>query len=151
MNDWDPIGPGGALGSPAAGLRAALLLMAMMMTAVFVPFAHTYGPVLNQVPLELRQWPDPSPPARIRHRLEVTAQGRIILDGKLRSDLVELRMGLDLISLERRAVVELRPDPELRYETFLEVLAVAERAGPSLSVAGEGGEGEGFWPPPMTE
>lgn len=145
---WGLIGPEDAFGSPAAGLRAALLVMAMTMSVVFVPFAHTYGPVLNQVPLELRQWPDESHPARIYHPLEIDAQGRIILDGKARSNLVELRMGLDILSLDRRAGVELRPDPNLPYESFLDVLATVECAGLPLTLASGGG---GYWPPIATD
>jgi biopolymer transport protein ExbD len=148
MSGWKPIGVGvSARGAPAADLRAALLLMTMIMTIVFVPFALVVGPRLDQVTLELHQWPDFVSPTGIHHRLEVTAQGRILLDGKLRSDLVELRMSLDSIALERGAVVELQPDPEMRYGRFLEVLATAERAGlPHLLVTGDGG---GYWPPPL--
>ena len=138
MNDWDPIGPGGALGSPAAGLRAALLLMAMMMTAVFVPFAHSYGPMLNQVPMNLREDVDDDPVVGRYHQVEIGPDERIRVDGRLQSGFMDYRRALDIIGADRASGVELRPDPNLRYEYFLEVLAIAKRAGlRHLRVAGE--------------
>ena len=118
---------GGAADAPVGHFRAAMLATAMALLALFPLFLLDHPPPIHQVSIDLgellrdrRGLPD--------HRLDIGAHGGILLDGAPRGDLVELRMGLDLITLDPEAGLELRPHPELRYETFLEVLAVTRRA-----------------------
>jgi biopolymer transport protein ExbD len=129
---------GSASDAPIAQFRAAMLLTAMTLLAAFLPILLCIPPLINQVSVDLRESPCSGPAARVYHRLEIEADGRILLDGRPRANLVELRMGLDIITLDPAAGVEMRPNPNLRYETFLEVLATAERAGAHLRVVGDG-------------
>jgi hypothetical protein len=69
----------------------------------------------------------PLPPPAPR-RVVVTADGRILADGTP-VDLIGLSRRLDLLyAAEDAPWVELRPDPNARYELFAEVLAVFKRA-----------------------
>lgn len=123
------LAPSGGSDDPISHFRAALLVTAMTFIAVSLPFLLTYPLPLHQVPMSLSEsWWDLRAISPY-HRLEIASDGGIILDGRPRSDLVNLRVGLEIISLDHTAGVELRPHPELRYERFLEILAVAERAG----------------------
>src|SRR5438045_2357970 len=114
---------GSASDAPIAQFRAAMLLTTMTLLAVFLPILLCVPPRIDHVPVELLESPCGGQFAGRYHRLEIEADGRILLDGRPRANLVELRMGLDIITLDPAAGVEMRPNPNLRYETFLEILA----------------------------
>lgn len=70
-------------------------------------------------------YPPPPPPLR---RVDVTTDGRILADGTP-VDLIALYRRLNIVSVaEGDQWVELRPEPNARYELFAEVLAVFKRA-----------------------
>lgn len=118
----------GAAHAPLSHVRAAMLVAAIASMIAPLPFLFAYPPPIHRVRIDLSEAELGARAERLYHRLEVTADGRMILDGRPRADLVELRMGLDHLTLDPEAGLELRPHPELRYETFLEVLALTRRA-----------------------
>jgi biopolymer transport protein ExbD len=140
VNGSGLIVPGGGADAPIGHFRAALLVTALTLIAVFLPFLTIhYPPRLHKVMIDVRAEPGYGAAAGPYHRLEVLADGRRILDGRRAADLIELRMGLDYITANPESRVELRADPKARYESFLETLAVIERAGVvHLRVVGEG-------------
>jgi biopolymer transport protein ExbD/TolR len=139
--DFASVGPRGA------GARAQLLL-ALLLAAV-APFCAVGRPLeTHSVKLDLWLSPEnpaPTGPPSALHRLSVaspawaepiaplrrlviTADGRILADG-VEVDLVGLRRRLDhLATMTDVPWVELRPDPNARYELFAEVFAIFKRA-----------------------
>jgi biopolymer transport protein ExbD len=136
----------------------AQLILAFLLLALCPIFLLTYPPRTHIVRLDLMQEeeepPPPGwkvggalafstmvtpPPPRLHlpsehpaagdpvHTLEVTAEGRILVDGE-EVDFTGLRTRLDWIAVEKHWI-DYRPDPDARYELFLEVLAVTKRAG----------------------
>ena len=138
-----PITPCGPAEAPASHLRSAALVTALALIVAALPFLLAYPPQLHKMTIDLRDSP-PHEAGGPYHRLVIGSDGRIHLDGARCADPIELRAGLDLISISD-AVLEIRPHPELRYETFLEVLAVAKRANISNLRLGDG---EGWFPGP---
>ena len=136
----------GAAHAPLSHFRAAMLVTAIAFMVAPLPFLFAYPPPIHQVRIDLSG----AEAGRLYHRLDVTADGRTILDGRPSADLIELRMGLDLLTLDPEAGLELRPHPELRYEIFLEVLALTRRANVAhLRVAtGPAGTGTGLYAGP---
>jgi hypothetical protein len=142
----------GGLGPASAG-RTAQLLLALLLLAV-LPAAFNHPLQQHIVRLDLTpQAEEPPPPLpdaaagglpRLSvtllndvapigplgpgpiHRLVVTADGRMMLDGAT-LDLIGLRQRLDLIEVEGEWV-SFEPDPNARYELFVEALATAKRA-----------------------
>jgi len=119
--------PGGGTDTPGGHIRAALLVMVLAMMAASLPFLLIFRPPLHQVPIDLAE-PCGDAPAGY-HRLEIDADGSLTLDGARPKDLIELRMGLELISVESDPGLALRPHPELPYRDFLDALATTQRAG----------------------
>lgn len=135
---------------PAAAGRRAQLLLALLLLSVFPAFLLSIPVQTHSVKIELPRLPeaifpaipsepdaylmttlvvpdlDLEPPRRI-HELVVTPQDRVLFNGKA-VDLTGLRTRLDIVGV-REEWVDLRPDPNVRYEMFLEVLAVTRRAG----------------------
>lgn len=118
--------PGGGPDNPAGHIRAALLVMLLMGLAAGLPFLLLMGPELHQVPLALRERCVAAPEGR--HRLDIAADGGMRLDGEALPRLIDLRMHLDVIANQPAPMLALRVDPEVRYDRFLEILAVTQRA-----------------------
>ena len=123
-------------GRPAAFIRAALLVQALVLVAVFVPLIVNVPPRQHAIRVDLVSYPLNG--AAADHLVEVDTSGRVSVDGREQAGLVELRMALDLILVEPGAAIELRPHPEARYEDMIEALAVLKRAGADdLRIAAE--------------
>lgn len=119
--------PGGGTDTPGGYVRLALLAALLTVTSLGGAFLAVYRPLpVHRVPLDLVACA--AAPAGA-HRIDIEANGRIVLDGGRRGDLVALRMQLERASVAADRVVALRPDPELRYERFLEIYAATQRAG----------------------
>lgn len=137
------------VGPRGPGARAQLLL-ALLLAAV-APF-FVIGRPIEQHMVSIDLWPTPENPApagpppvgvfRLTsfyfpdellnrpplRRIDLTADGRVLADG-VAVDLIGLRMLLDLVAVsEPSRWIEFRPDPNARYERFVEVLAVTRRA-----------------------
>jgi biopolymer transport protein ExbD len=135
------------VGARGAGARAQLLL-ALLLAAV-APF-FVIGRPIEQHALRfdlrpLQDWPAAaSPAAEMRpvsllaaprepqagsriHRLVATADGRILVDGSA-VDHGGLRERLDSIAVTETEWVDFRPEPDVRYEHFAEILATVKRA-----------------------
>ena len=61
------------------------------------------------------------------HTLMITPQDKVLFNGR-EVGFESLRMHLDLISVSEGEWVDFRPEPNARYEMFIEILAVAKRA-----------------------
>jgi hypothetical protein len=122
--------PGGGFDAPVSHFRAALLVSVMTIIVTSLPFLLTYPLPLSQVSMALYPSTWDLQGAGPYHRLDIAADGRMFLDGRQQSNRVDLRMHLDIIGLDRDAGVELRPHPDVRYETFLQTLATVRRANP---------------------
>jgi hypothetical protein len=140
-----------AIGPRAPGAQAqllfALLLAALLAIALpFVPLqTHAVSLDFESPPgLAPFDWAQPSPlrpdrraidvpapyraPAAAAHRLDIERSGSLLFDG-CRLDLLSLRLRLDRLEMEDGfGWVDLRPDPEARYETVDEILATLARA-----------------------
>lgn len=139
MGGPDLITLGGDTEAPLSHFRSALLATALLLPALVVLPTLGLQPPTHALRIDLivdsyaaaAPWP--------RHRLDVTADGRAILDGRPVADLIELRMRLDTITIESEPGLELRPDAEARHEDFMEVLGVIRRSSmPNLRVLAEG-------------
>ena len=138
---------------PAAAGRRAQLLLALVLFSVFPVFLLCIPIQTHSVKLNLPHLPEtivpfvpeaPAPPAyflsipiiavpdldleppRRLHELVITPQNRVLMNGR-EVDLTGLRIRLDIIET-REEWVDLRPEPDARYEMFAEVLAVIKRA-----------------------
>lgn len=88
---------------------------------------NSHPPRARQAPIRDRTAPVLPVDQRIA-RIELTASGRILFDGRP-VDLVGLRMELDLMRERDATWLDLRPEPEARYELVDEILATIGRAG----------------------
>jgi biopolymer transport protein ExbD len=134
--------------SPMAEGTGAQLILAILLAALLPLFILTLPVQTHAVKLDLPALPEtamptnpfppqaylltslilPDPvPARPRHELVITAGGQVLMDGSV-VDLLELRQRLDHIETTEKEWVDLRPDPDARYELFAEILAVVKRA-----------------------
>ena len=111
-------------------IRAALFILATMLLAVCAALLPLFPQPTHAVPLDLI---DEHLQRRLLvgsqiHRLEVDRDGNMVFDGTRLCDLIALRQRLDFIMLSEEPILEILPDPELRYETVIEIIAVAGRA-----------------------
>lgn len=159
------------VGPRGAGARAQLLLALLLMAVA--PLCIGYRPYPTHA-VKLDLWPSPENPAPAApppvgvfrlsslsfpdelinlpplRRVDLTADGRVLADG-VAVDLIGLHRRLDMLAVsEARHWVEFRPDPNARYELFVEILAVFKRAmveridldnGPYLRTLDESYEG----------
>ncbi|HEX8379905.1 MAG TPA: biopolymer transporter ExbD [Allosphingosinicella sp.] len=140
----------GGLGTPAdQGLRAQLLL-ALLILSVFPIFLLTFPVQTHGIRIDLPPLPEtivpagpiepqpyllttfvlPNPklvPPRRVHDLVVTPTDVVLMDGK-QVDFRGLRERLDVVAGRDGEWLEFRPNPNARYELFVEVLAVVKRA-----------------------
>ena len=142
-----------ALDDPAAAGRRAQLLLALLLLSVF-PIFLLYIPIqTHSVKINLPHLPEtivpivpatptppvyllslPVPPApdvepeapRQLHELVITSWNTLLWNGR-EVDLAALRTRLNIIEISEEWV-DLRPEPNARYELFAEVLAVIKRA-----------------------
>ena len=112
---------------PITDLRAATLIVAFLFASMFPLFIHR-PPALHEVVIRLRESPDSEFPARNYHRVEIALLRQTRLDGRPQRSLFDLRTGLERLRLEPAVGIELHVHPEVRYEEFLEILAVLKRA-----------------------
>jgi hypothetical protein len=136
------------VGPRGAGARAQLLAALLLMAVAPLCIGERPFPT-HSVKLDL--WPSPENPASsvpppvgafalssidlpdelLRlpplRRIDLAADGRILADGAAVT-LTGLRMRLDIAALEDGHWVEFRPDPNARYELFVEVFAVTRWA-----------------------
>jgi biopolymer transport protein ExbD len=136
------------VGLRGAGARAQLLLALLLMA--LAPFSVIGRPIeQHALRLDLRPPsglpaaaspaaamhpvsllavpPEPEPGSRV-HPLVATADGRILVDGSA-VGFTGLRDRLDAIAVTETDWVDFRPEPNVRYEHFAEILAVVKRAG----------------------
>ena len=106
--------------------RAAQLLFVLLGLALLPVFLLTYPPQTHKLPL-FGTGPGAESASRL-HRLELDADGTIRWETKP-VDPIALRMCLELTDTIPGHGVDFRPDPQARYEAFLEVLAVIRRSG----------------------
>ena len=137
---------------PAAAGRRAQLVLALLFLTVLPIFILTHPLPTHVVWLDLTpaaEEPPPPLPAAVAggefrllstmvlpelppdeprriHKLVLTADGRVVLDGTA-LDLLGLSRRLNLIEVEDEWV-SFEPEPDARYELFAETLAVAKRA-----------------------
>ena len=132
--------PGGGADAPIGHFRSALLATALTLTTAFLPFLTLYLPPPNhRVAIDIRPGPGHDARDEPYHLLEVSAHGRTTLDGREAAGLVALRMRLDYIAAHPQSGIELRADPNARYENFLEILTLLKRANVRhLRIVGEG-------------
>ena len=142
-----------ALDDPAAAGRRAQLLLALLLLCVF-PICFLYVPIqTHSVKIDLPHLPEtivpivpatPTPPVyllslpipatpnveleapRRLHELVITPWNTMLWNGR-QVDLTELRSRLNIVEISEEWV-DLRPDPNARYELFAQVLAVIKRA-----------------------
>lgn len=122
--------PGGGTDTPGGHVRMALLATAMLLLVLLAALFTVPRRATHILRLDLGD------EASIRaldpgcqfHRIDIAADGKIALDGTIRKDLIELRMALELLSLEGWPPLRIHADPELRYERFIEIVAVIKRA-----------------------
>jgi hypothetical protein len=124
---------------PIIHLRAAMLVALLTLVALSPLFGVLRPPPLHQIMIELREDAERGPSDGPYYRLEIAPDRTMVLDGRPQDTLIDLRMQLDLLTLDPEAGLELRPHPEARYEDFLEVLAVVRRVNfRRLRVVGDG-------------
>ena len=113
-----------------AHMRAAMFILAALLLALSGIGLASFPQELHSIPLRLDE-------QRLRglsiagsptHRLGIGRDGRMVFDGKPLCDLLDLRQHLDLIRAGREPILEVLPDPQLRYERLVEIIAVAGRA-----------------------
>lgn len=136
--------------APAAAARRAQLLLALLLGAILPVFLLTLPIPTHSVRIDLPLLPEaivPMPPGagppayllttfivpdldleppRPLHELVITPQDKMLWNGKA-VDVAGLRTRLDIVAI-REEWVDLRPDPNARYEMFAEVLAITKRA-----------------------
>jgi biopolymer transport protein ExbD len=140
----------GQLGSPAAQGARAQLILAVLLTALMPMFLAIFPIETHAVKIDLPPLPDavvPLPRSRPQafllttivyqepvpverrpvHRLVATPWNEVLFDGE-RVDLDGLRRRLDVVVEREFEWVDFRPDPNVRYELFVELLAVTRRA-----------------------
>jgi biopolymer transport protein ExbD len=145
--------PDPTIEEPAAAGRRAQLLLALLLLCIF-PICFLYVPIrTHSVKVDLPRLPDrivraapatPPPPVYLRslpippapdvepeaprpfHGLVITSGNALLWNGR-KVELAELRSRLDIIET-RAEWVDLRPEPNARYELFAEVIAVIKRA-----------------------
>jgi hypothetical protein len=133
----------------AQGARAQLIL-ALLLLSIFPIFWLSVPIQTHAVRIDLPALPDrivPTPasrpqayfltslilpdrplvPRRWIHKLVITPQEEVLIDGS-NVDITGLRQRLDVIEQREGEWVDLRPDPNARYELFAEILAVIKRA-----------------------
>ena len=133
---------------PAEGGRRAQLVLALLLLSILPVFWLSVPAPTHAVRLDLPPLPDtvmptnpfppqaylltslmlPNPsvvPRRI-HELVLTAGGKVLLDGR-QVDITGLFERLRVIAQREGEWVDLRPDPNVRYELFAEILAVTRR------------------------
>jgi len=118
---------GGSADHPLSHFRSAMLLVAMAIAAICLPFLLAMPPVYHRLGLDLTVVELPKD-AFLIHRLDILRDGSTFLDGVRRCDFLDLRRGLDLMTATGGTLLDIHPDPELRYELFLETFATVKRA-----------------------
>jgi biopolymer transport protein ExbD len=101
----------------------------MALSVVFCVLLLTVPPGYHEVFIDLPvASPSPSLPRRV-HQLVIDARGRAWMDGKALANQSELLDALTAQQAENPIPdLQIEADPDVRYETFLEVLAVTKRA-----------------------
>lgn len=98
-----------------------------VMLVLLIMFIVTIPAMTHEVPMDLPQ-PNPVPLAeRTTHRLVLSREGQVSLDGMATSD-VGLGGQLARLRADPTAALVMRTDPLTRYERFDQVLAVVKRA-----------------------
>jgi biopolymer transport protein ExbD len=122
----------GAPGSPAVQGARAQLVLALLAGAIFpmlllgIPI-QTHSVKLDLPALRPESYSGPGgAPRRRVHSLVVTPRNEALFDG-LNVNLAELRSSLDLVEASGEWV-DFSPEPNARYEMFVETLAVTRRA-----------------------
>lgn len=112
--------------TPIAALNITPLIDVLLV--LLVMFILVLPTLTHEVPLDL---PQPRPVATLpitTHRLVLSREGALALDG-VAVDETTLSARLKALAADRQAVLTMRTDPETRYERFDQVLAVVKRAG----------------------
>ena len=115
----------GEIRAPAASAMAAPFMLATLLLSVGPMFLLLYPPKVHKVTLDA-----PAPWAEVAvyfHPLELMPTGEARLDGEI-LDLIGLTQRLNLIAVTPGHGVDLRADPNARYEHFAEVLTLIRRA-----------------------
>lgn len=111
-------------------LRAALFILATTMLTLFAILLPTYPAELHSIPLRLneRKVRQLSAAGSPTYRLEIGRDGHMTLDGRPLCFLIDLRQELDVIANGPEPILEVLPDPEVRHDRFVEIIAVTARA-----------------------
>jgi biopolymer transport protein ExbD len=125
------IPPCGFFDEPVSHFRTALLTVTMTLSTVFLVLLLTYPHPIHKIMLDIG---NPSATERLEvarpvHRVDIDADGSVTADGVRCADTLELRVRIDSFEQEDPTPeIRLRPTPNLRYESFIEVLAVLKKA-----------------------
>jgi biopolymer transport protein ExbD len=110
-------------GRPIAELNMTPLIDVLLV--LIVMFILLVPAVTNELPVDLPRGPTTDAPG-VTHRLTVTRDGAVALDGVGLSDAA---LAGRLAALGEDAAVTLAAAPDARYERAVQVLAVVKRAG----------------------
>ena len=145
---------GGEIEAALGHARAALFILTTLLLALGGILLPTYPAELHSIPLRIDE-------LRLRrlsangnptHRLEIGRDGHMALDGGPLCFLIDLRQELDLIANWPEPILEVLPDPEVRHDRFVEIIAVAARANiQNLKVELQPGTGRRPTRPPSLE
>ena len=126
------ITPCGPFDDPISHFRTALLTVATALAVVFCAMLLTVQPEIDKMTVDLVSPAVSHPPSKLPrrfHQLVIDKRGRMMMDGARVSDRIKLRHMLDAQQSEDPVPdLQLEPDPEVRYETFIDALYVIKRA-----------------------
>lgn len=99
-----------------------------VMLVLLIMFIITLPMTTHKVPIDLPQGPAVPQQEQVRHRLAISADGALALDGGQVS-IATLDARLAALRANPRAELDLETSPDARYDVFAQTLAAVKRAG----------------------